>query len=181
MRMLLLVTILSLSVDAFAQRFPRRGPGPGRGIVVSVRGQGYFPDHATANGVCISKGYGDAVGYTQWRQAGDQIQGMRSYDGSAFFQSHVWRGGMALDEVSCRYRGGQGPSAQISVRGQGYYPDDLTAQAICVFNRYRGTTGFTQWQQAGDQIEGQRSYDGRPYFSRAVWRGGMAIDVVNCQ
>ena len=175
MKILILAAILSFSVDSFAQRFP------GRGVVVNVRGAGYYPDHSTANGVCFLRGYGETMGFTQWRQAGDKIQGMRSYDGSAFFQTHVWGGGMALDQVRCRIRGGLGHQARVNLHGQSYYPDELTAQAICVFNGYWGTTGFTQWQQAGDIIEGQRSYNGRPYFSRHVWRGGMAIDVVNCQ
>ncbi len=77
-------------------------PPPGPSVAVSVKGQGYFPDLLTAQGVCVSQGYSRAVGYTQWQQAGNKIQGLRSYNGSAFFQSHIWYGGMALDIVNCQ-------------------------------------------------------------------------------
>lgn len=81
---------------------PQPIPNPGPAVTVSVKGQGYFPDQLTANGVCLSKGFRQAVGSTQWKQAGAKIEGLRSFDGSAFFQSHIWYSGMALDNVLCQ-------------------------------------------------------------------------------
>lgn len=144
---------------------------------INVQGSGYYPDRNTADGVCAFRNLGHAVGYTQWRQAGDVIEGLRSYDGRPYFQREVWRGGMALATVTCSYGG----PISISVRNQGYFPDFLTARAVCVQRGMVETVGYTQYRQAGDVIEGLRSYDGRPFFQRAVWRGGMSLDVVNCQ
>ncbi len=144
---------------------------------INVQGAGYFPDRLTADAVCTFKGMGYSVGYTLWRQAGDVIEGLRSYDGRPYFSREVWRGGMALATVNCS---GGGPIS-ISVRNQGYFPDFLTARAVCAFRGMSDAVGFSQYRQAGDVIEGLRSFDGRPYFSREVWRGGMSLDVVNCQ
>ncbi len=146
--------------------------------VINVQGQGYFPDRLTALGICVANSYPSVAGFTQWRQAGDKIQGLRSFDGSAFFQSHIWRGGMALATVTCV----QNPSpTTLSVKGQGYYPDRLTAHGLCVANGFFQAVGYTQWRQAGDKIEGLRSFDGSAFFQSHVWRGGMALDTVSCQ
>jgi hypothetical protein len=144
---------------------------------ISVRGQGYYPDRITADAVCFMNGIPASNGFTQWRQAGNKIEGLRSYDGRNFSRDK-WGGGMALDTVSCSQR--RQPT-QVSVRGQSYYPDRYTAQAICSFNGYYQEAGYTQWKQAGDKIEGQRSYDGRPYFQTEIWYGGYALDTVICQ
>ena len=177
MKLIMISSIICFALSAQAQyRHPRN-----RHIeTISVRGQGYFPDALTATGICLANGGRQAIGFTQWRQAGDKIEGMRSYDGSAFFSTTVWRGGMAIDTVNCLMSYYPRP-AGISVRGQGYFPDELTAQGVCVANGYYRTVGFTQWKQAGDKIEGMRSFDGSAFFSTTVWRGGMALDVVNCE
>ncbi|MDZ4660436.1 MAG: hypothetical protein SGJ18_02335 [Pseudomonadota bacterium] len=175
MKIFLISSILSFSLGALADfsDFDRYTQN------INVRGQGYYPDQLTADAVCRLNGLEFSAGYTQWRQAGDRIQGLRSYDGRPYFQSATWGGGMALEVVSCM--DGRRQPTSINVRGQGYYPDQLTAHAICLFNGYYRTAGYTQWRQAGDRIQGLRSYDGRPYFQSAIWGGGMALDVVNCQ
>lgn len=159
------------------QPVPQPAPHPGNVVQVNVKGHGYYPNELTAHAICLLKGHSDSVGFTQWRQAGDVIQGQISRDGRPYFESIVWRGGMAIDTVTCR------PVQQpvnISVRGAGYYPNELTAHAICLLKGYSQSLGFTQWRQAGDVIQGQYSRDGRPYFETLVWRGGMAIDTVTC-
>lgn len=169
MRLSLFISTVLLALSATADE--------GFMQVISVKGQGYYPDRMTAQGVCAANGYAGAVGFTQWRQAGDKIQGLRSYDGSAYFQSATWRGGMALDTVNCS----QNPRpSNVSVKGQGYYPDRLTAHGVCIANGFYQAVGFTQWRQAGDKIEGLRSFDGSAFFQSHIWRGGMALDIVNC-
>lgn len=82
---------------------PRPVPQPGPTVSITVRGlDTYYPDSLTAQGLCVSKGYSRAVGMTDWKQAGNQIAGKRSYDGSAFFSSHTWLGGRAIDTVQCQ-------------------------------------------------------------------------------
>ncbi|OQW53435.1 MAG: hypothetical protein A4S09_07485 [Proteobacteria bacterium SG_bin7] len=165
MKKIILSFVLLFAADVFANQ------------TINVQGAGYYPDHYTADAVCAFRNLGRANGYTLWRQAGDVIEGLRSFDGRPYFQREVWRGGMALATVNCSYGG----PISISVRNQGYYPDFLTARAVCVFKGMSDAVGFTQFRQAGDVIEGMRSFDGRPYFQREVWRGGMSLDAVNCR
>ncbi len=180
MKFILMSFLTLVSFNVFADHWPDDRGRYDDIVNVNVRGQGYFPDQLTADAVCRLHGHSQSAGFTQWKQAGNRIQGQRSYDGRPYFQSEVWNGGMALDSVNC-WLGGRRQPTMISVRGQGYYPDEPTANAICLFNGFRRTVGFTQWKQAGDRIEGLRSYDGRPYFQTAIWGGGMALDSVNCR
>lgn len=90
------------------QRHPRPVPGP-RPVpvpmpsrVISVKGHGYYPSELTAHAICILNGYSGAMGFTQWRQAGNIIQGQYSRDGRPYFETLVWSGGMAINEVTCR-------------------------------------------------------------------------------
>ncbi|MDZ4660661.1 MAG: hypothetical protein SGJ18_03485 [Pseudomonadota bacterium] len=74
-----------------------------------------------------------------------------------------------------------GPSRIVNVKGQGYYPDQLTAQGICLANNLYRAVGFTTWRQAGAALEGKRSFDGSAFFHVDKWYTGIAIDTVNCQ
>lgn len=191
MRLLVLTSMLALSLVASAEHRGRPhgrfggggdfgghgGRGAGQVVQISVKGQGYYPDRYTADAICRYNNHYEAVGFTQWRQAGNKIQGLRSYDGRPFFQTEIWYGGMAIDMVSCL---SSAQPTNINVRGQGYYPDEMTATAVCRLNGLWRTTGYTQWKQAGNKIQGQRSYDGRPFFQSEIWYGGMALDMVQC-
>lgn len=81
---------------------PPRPIPPMPAYEVDVRNQGYYPDQLTAQGVCVANGGSIAVGFTQHKQAGNIIEGKRSFDGSAFFRPHVFGGGYSLDRVSCQ-------------------------------------------------------------------------------
>ncbi|OQW48212.1 MAG: hypothetical protein A4S09_13970 [Proteobacteria bacterium SG_bin7] len=154
---------------------PQPAPSPNGVVKVNING-GYYPDENTAHALCRMKGYDSSVGFTQFRQAGNWIRGQISYDGRPFFDTYDWSGGMAIAVVSCL------PIRQpvnVNARG-GYYPDQDTADAVCRLKGYNQAVGFTQWQQAGNRIRGQRSFDGRPFFSTYDWSGGMALDVVSC-
>ncbi|OQW48583.1 MAG: hypothetical protein A4S09_04075 [Proteobacteria bacterium SG_bin7] len=69
----------------------------------------------------------------------------------------------------------------VDVKNQGYYPDQLTAQGLCIANGGSIVVGFTQHKQAGNIIEGKRSPDGFAFFKPHIWGGGYSIDKVTCQ
>ena len=159
---------------------------PSRQEYISVQGQSFFPDQRTAQAICRYNRAGDVVEYTQSRQAGDRIDGKRSFDGRPNFQRYTWGGGMSLDLVTCSgdsYGGGYPPyqPAQISVSRQLFYPDQTTAQAICDLNGYQQQVGFTTERVAGDRIDGKRSFDGRPNFQPYTWGGGNDLESVFCR
>lgn len=190
MRMLLGAALLLLSSVAAAQYGGGRGGrGGGRDfgrgphqpyiVAVSVRGQSYYPDNLTAEAVCRLNGKGPLAGLTQIKQAGDRIDGQRSIDGRPQFSPVAWRGGMALDVVTC-YDNHMRRDPIVIAAGGLFHPDQMTAQAICVSRGFYRENGFSQSKVAGNRIDGQRSYDGRPYFMPATWYGGMAISTVSC-
>ncbi len=73
------------------------------------------------------------------------------------------------------------PAFVVDVINQGYFPDQLTAQGVCIINRGSLAVGFTQHKQAGNVIEGKRSPDGSGFFRPHVWGGGYSLDKVTCQ
>jgi hypothetical protein len=182
----LVLALVSLDAMAGWGRDDRYRPAP-RYEYISVRAQSYFPDMMTAQAICRLNRVGDAVTFTQYKQAGDRIDGKRSFDGRPNFLPETWGGGMSLDVITCSGGyggggpGGGGQSVTISVSRQLFYPDQMTAQAICTLNGYYRAVGFTSEKVAGDKIDGKRSFDGRPNFLPATWHGGNDIENVFCR
>lgn len=185
MKSLVIVSIVCFSMVASAQfrRHNRNRPAPQppqslqQTVHVDVRGQSYFPDEYTARAICLLNNHVDVYTFTQFKQAGNIIEGRQSPDGRPFFQVSRWGGGYALDTVVCFSR----PTPiTFSVRGQSYSPDQMTALALCARQGKSQLVTFDQFKQAGNAIEGQKSYDGRT-FSVVKFYGGYSIDTVTCQ
>lgn len=71
------------------------------------------------------------------------------------------------------------PTAVVDVKGQGFYPDTTTANALCASRGHQEMSTFYAWQQAGGALQGTRSYDGIT-FNSYKWYTGSAIDKVLC-